>query len=100
VRANPDDRVVVDEVPIGGRVGPSIRFFIASFSDGRLKCGHRILESGAQDHRRAPLFLLLSRVLKITIMCHSSYSDRCRVSRFLFVSRVPKIIVVHHSSYC
>jgi hypothetical protein len=24
VRANPDDRVVVDEVPIGGRVGPSI----------------------------------------------------------------------------
>jgi hypothetical protein len=37
VRANPDDRVVVDEVPIGGRVGPSIIFFVASFSDGRLK---------------------------------------------------------------
>jgi hypothetical protein len=37
VRANPDDRVVVDEVSIGGHVGPSIRFFIASFSDGRLK---------------------------------------------------------------
>jgi hypothetical protein len=39
VRANPDDRIVVDEAPIGGRVGPSIRFFIASFSDGRLKRG-------------------------------------------------------------
>jgi hypothetical protein len=39
VRANPDDRVVVDEVPIGGRVGLSIRFFVASFSDGRLKRG-------------------------------------------------------------
>jgi hypothetical protein len=24
VRANPDDRVVIDDVPIGGRVGPSI----------------------------------------------------------------------------
>jgi hypothetical protein len=34
VRANLDDRVVVDEVLIGGRVGPSIRFFVASFSDG------------------------------------------------------------------
>jgi hypothetical protein len=43
VRANSDDRVVVDEVPIGGRVGPSIRFFVASFSDGRLKRGCRVL---------------------------------------------------------
>jgi hypothetical protein len=65
VRANPDDRVVVDKVPIGGRVGPSIRFFVGSFSDDRLKRGRRVLESGAQEHRRAPLFLLLSQVLKI-----------------------------------
>jgi hypothetical protein len=76
VRANPDDRVVVDEVPIGGHVRPSIRFFIASFSDGRLKCGRRVLESGAQDRRHAPLFLLLSRVLKIVVVHRSSYSDR------------------------
>jgi hypothetical protein len=73
VRANPDDRIVVDEVPIDGRVGPSIRFFIASFSYGRLKRGHRVLESGAQDRHRAPLFLLLSRVLKIVVTHHSSY---------------------------
>jgi hypothetical protein len=39
VRTNLDDRVVIDEVLIGGRVGPSIRFFIASFSDGSLKRG-------------------------------------------------------------
>jgi hypothetical protein len=78
VRPNLDDRVVIDKVPIGGRVGPSIRFFVASFSDGRLKRGHRVLESGAQDHRRAPLFLLLSRVLKIVVVRRSSYSDhRC-----------------------
>jgi hypothetical protein len=77
--ANPDDRVVVDEVSIGGRVGPSIRFFVASFSDGRLKCGRRVLESGAQDRRHAPLFLLLSRVLKIVVMRQSSYSNRRRV---------------------
>jgi hypothetical protein len=68
VRANPDDRVVADEVPIGGRVGPSIRFFVASFSDDRLKRGRRVLESGAQDHHRAPLFLLLSQVLKIVVV--------------------------------
>jgi hypothetical protein len=77
--ANPDDRVVVDEVPIGGHIGPSIRFFIASFSDGRLKCGRRVLESGAQDRRHTPLFLLLSRVLKIVVVHRSSYSDRRRV---------------------
>jgi hypothetical protein len=29
VRANPDDRVVVDEVPIGGCVGPTIESVIA-----------------------------------------------------------------------
>jgi hypothetical protein len=29
VRANPDDRVGVDEVLIGGRIGPSIGFVIA-----------------------------------------------------------------------
>jgi hypothetical protein len=79
VRANPDDRVAVNEVPIGGRVGPSIKFFIARFSDVRLKRGRRVHESGAQDRRRAPLFLLLSRVLKIVIMRRSSYSDRHRV---------------------
>jgi hypothetical protein len=39
VRANPDDRIVVDEVPIGGRVGPSIGSVVAGFSDGRLKRG-------------------------------------------------------------
>jgi hypothetical protein len=77
--ANPDDRVVVDEVPIGGHIGPSIRFFIASFSDGRLKCGRRVLESGAQDRRHTPLFLLLSQVLKIVVVHRSSYSDRRRV---------------------
>jgi hypothetical protein len=79
VSANPDDRVVIDEVLIGGRVGPSIRFFISSFSDGRLKRGHRVLELGAQDRHRAPLFLLLSRVLNIVIVHHSSYSDCRRV---------------------
>jgi hypothetical protein len=79
VRANPDDRVVIDEVPIDGRVGPLIRFFIASFSDGRLKRGRRVLESGAQDRCRVPLFLLLSRVLKIVVMRRSSYSDHRRV---------------------
>jgi hypothetical protein len=79
VRANPNDRVVIDEVSIGGRVGPSIRFFVASFSDGRLKRGRRVFESGAQDCRRAPLFLLLSQVLKIVVVHQSSYSDRHRV---------------------
>jgi hypothetical protein len=79
VRANPDDWVVIDEVPIGGRVGPSIRFFISSFSDSCLKRGHRVLKSGAQDRRRAPLFLLLSRMLKIIVVCRSSYSNRRRV---------------------
>jgi hypothetical protein len=79
VRANPDARVVIDEVPIGGRVGPSIRFFVANFSDGHLKCGHRVLESVAQDRYHAPLFLLLSQVLKIIVVRHSSYSDRRHV---------------------
>jgi hypothetical protein len=79
VRANPDDRVVVNEVPIGGRIEPSIRFFGASFFYGPLKRGRRVLESGAQDHRRAPLFLLLSRVFKIIVVRRSSYSDRRRV---------------------
>jgi hypothetical protein len=79
VRANPDDWVVVDEVPIGGHVGLSIRFFIASFSDGHLKRGRRVLESGAQDRRRGPFFLLLSRVFKIIVVRRSSYSDRRRV---------------------
>jgi hypothetical protein len=79
VRANPNDRVVIDEVLIGGRVGLLIRFFIASFSYGRLKRGRQVLESGAQDRRRASLFLLLSRVLKIVVMRRSSYSYRRRV---------------------
>jgi hypothetical protein len=77
VRANPDDRLVVDEVLIGGRVGPSIRFFVASFYDGRLKRGHRVFELGAQDRHHTPLFLLLSLVFKIVVMCRSFYSD-CR----------------------
>jgi hypothetical protein len=76
VRTNPDDRVVVDEVLISGRVGPSIRFSVASFSDGRLKHSRRVLELGAQDRCHAPLFLLLSRVLKIVVVHHSSYLDR------------------------
>jgi hypothetical protein len=79
VRANPDDRVVIDEVSIDGRVGPSIKFFVADFSHGRLKRGRRVLESGAQNHHHAPLFLLLSRVLKIVIMHLSSYSDHRHV---------------------
>jgi hypothetical protein len=70
VRANSDHQVVIDEIPIGGRVEPSIRFFVASFSDGRLKRGCRFLESGAQDHHRAPLFLLLSLLLKIVVVRH------------------------------
>jgi hypothetical protein len=45
----------------------------------RWERGRRVPESGAQDRRRAPLFLLSSRVLKIIIVCHSSYSDRRRV---------------------
>jgi hypothetical protein len=28
-----------------------------------------IVESGVQDHRRAPLFFLLSRALKIVVVC-------------------------------
>jgi hypothetical protein len=79
VRANPNDRVVIDEVSIGGHVGPSIRFFVASISDVRMKCGRRVFESGAQDCRRASLFLLLSQVLKIIVVHHSSYSDRHRM---------------------
>jgi hypothetical protein len=79
VRDNPDDRVVIDEAPISGRIGPSIRFFVASFSDDRLKRGRRVLESGAQDRRHAPLFLLLSQVLKVVAVRRSYYSDRCRV---------------------
>jgi hypothetical protein len=76
VRANPNDRVVIDEVPIGGHVGSLIRFFVASFSDDCFKRDCRVLESGAQDCRHAPLFLLLSRVLKIIVVHQSSYSDR------------------------
>jgi hypothetical protein len=79
VRANPYDRLVVDEVSIGGRVGSSIKFFVASFSDGHLKRGRQVLESGAQGRRHAPLFLFLSWVLKIIVVCRSSYSDRRRV---------------------
>jgi hypothetical protein len=77
--ANSDDQVVVDEVPIGSRVVPSIRFFVASLSDGHFKRGRRVLESGAQDRCRAPLFLLLSRMLKIIVVHHFSYSDHCHV---------------------
>jgi hypothetical protein len=60
-----------------------------------LKHGHRVLESGAQDRRRASLFLLLSRVLKIVIVRQSAYSDHRRAPLFLLLSRVLKIIVVH-----
>jgi hypothetical protein len=75
VRANPDDQVVVDEVPIGGRGGSSIRFFVASFlwpletwsPSSWVGCSRSsprttllIIEPGAQDHRRAPLFLFRS----------------------------------------
>jgi hypothetical protein len=28
LKANPDDRVLVDGIPIGGRAGPSIRFVV------------------------------------------------------------------------
>jgi hypothetical protein len=49
------------------------------FFYGPLKRGRRVLESSAQDHRRAPLFLLLSRVFKIIVVRRSSYSDRRRV---------------------
>jgi hypothetical protein len=86
VRANSDDQLVIVEVPIGGRVEPLIRFFVASFSDGRLKRGRRVLELGDQDRHRAPLFLLLSRLFKIVVVRRSSYSDRRRASLFLFRS--------------
>jgi hypothetical protein len=97
VRANLNDRVVIDEVPIGGRVGPSIGFVVASCLTAawnvvveflRLQRNSKpiVVVSlascswvGAQDHRRAPLFLLLSRVLKIVVVHRSSYSDRRRV---------------------
>jgi hypothetical protein len=68
VRVKPDDRVVINKVLIGDLVGLSIRFFVASFSDDRLIRGRRVLESGAQDHHHVPLFLLLSRVLKIIVV--------------------------------
>jgi hypothetical protein len=68
VRANTDDRVVVDGVPIDGLIGLSIKIFIASFSDGHLKRGCRVFESGAQDRRRTPLILLLSQVLKVIVV--------------------------------
>jgi hypothetical protein len=86
-RANPDDQIVVDEVPISDCVGPLIWFFVASFSDGHLKCGRRVLESSAQDRRRTQLFLLLSRVLKIIIVHRSSYSDRRRVPLWMTTFR-------------
>jgi hypothetical protein len=92
VRANPDDRVVVVEVSIGGRVGPSIETVVADCLTaawnvvaeflrlwGNLKpivivrrascswsgCSRSlscttllIVESGAQDRRRAPLWMV------------------------------------------
>jgi hypothetical protein len=87
VRANPHDRVVINEVPIGGHVGPSIRFFVATFSHGHLICGRRVLESSAQDCHRAPLFLLLSQVLKIIVVRCSSYSDHRRVTLWMTMFR-------------
>jgi hypothetical protein len=51
-----------------------------------LKRGRRVLESGAHDRRHAPLFLLLSRVLKFIVVRRSSYSDRHRALLFLFRS--------------
>jgi hypothetical protein len=58
VRANPDDRVVVDEVLISGRVVPSIRFFVASFF--LMTAWNVVVE-------------FLNRVVKIVIVHHSSY---------------------------
>jgi hypothetical protein len=57
VRANPDDRVVNDEVPISGPVGPSIGSVIA----GCLTAVWNVVDE------------FLSRVLKIVVVHHSSY---------------------------
>jgi hypothetical protein len=95
VRTNPDDRVVIDEVPIGGRVGPSIGFVVAGCLTAawnvvaeflRLRGNSKpivvvrhtsyswagcsrssscttllIVELGAQDHRRVPLWITTFR---------------------------------------
>jgi hypothetical protein len=102
LRANPEDRVVVDGVPIGVRVRPSIGSvvfdcltaawnvvaeFLRLRGNSKLivvmrrascswaRCSRSsscttllVLELGTQDRRHAPLFLLLSRVLKIIIV--------------------------------
>jgi hypothetical protein len=57
VRANPDDRVVIDEVPIGGHIRPSI----GSVIDGCLTTAWNMVAE------------FLSRVLKIVVAHHSSY---------------------------
>jgi hypothetical protein len=46
-----------------------------------------IVESGAQDRHHAPLFLLLNRVLKIVVVCRSSYSDHRRVPLWMTTFR-------------
>jgi hypothetical protein len=67
-RANPENRVVIDRVPISSHAELSIGFVVAG--------GHRVLEASMElevDHRHAPLFLFLSRVLKIVIFAHREW---------------------------
>jgi hypothetical protein len=69
LRANSYDRVVIDGVPIGGRAGPSIGFVVAGCLTTTWN-GCWVLEASMElkiDRRRAPLFLFLSRVIKIII---------------------------------
>jgi hypothetical protein len=87
VRVNPDDRVVIDEVPIGGHVRPSIRSVVASCqttvwnvvaeflrlrgnSNPIVVVRRAFCSWVAQDRRHTPLFLLLSRMLKIVVVRH------------------------------
>jgi hypothetical protein len=107
VRVNPDDRVIVDEVSIGGRVRPSIGSVVASWLTAtwnvvteflrlrgnskpiivvcRASCSWAgcsrsssyitllIVEPGAQDRRRAPLWMTTFRT---EIACPSGTSRR------------------------
>jgi hypothetical protein len=69
LRVNSDDHVVINGVPIGDRARLSIGFVVA-LPDDRLKRGRRVFEASMElkvDSRRAPLFLLLSRALKIVV---------------------------------
>jgi hypothetical protein len=79
VRANPDDRIVVDVVSIGGHVRPSIGSVVA----GCLTAAWNVVTEFLRSRGNSKSIIIM-----------------CRVPHFLFVRGVLKIIVVHHSSYC